>query len=59
MNKTPPKKRQRPEEAIQKAVVAFCRAKQANVPGLEYLYHVPNGGKRTKAEARIFKAIFD
>lgn len=44
----------REEQATQIAVVAFLTA--ALIPPA-FVFHVPNGGKRTKAEASILKAM--
>ena len=43
----------RAEDQIQSAVVHWIRA---TCPGT-IVFHVPNGGKRTRAEAGIFKAL--
>ena len=45
-------KRQRPEQAVQRAVVEHLR--QRAKPGVMY-WHTPNGGKRTLREAAEFK----
>lgn len=44
----------RPEEALHRACVAYLRAALPN-PWL--VWHTPNGGGRSKAEAGIFKAL--
>lgn len=44
----------RPEDTIQRAVVAHLR--QRGAPGLVFV-HVPNGGKRKPIEAAIFKGL--
>lgn len=46
--------RQRPEDAIQRAVFQHLRARGA--PGV-FAFHVPNGGKRKPVEAAIFKSL--
>jgi hypothetical protein len=45
---------QRPEQAIQKAVIAHLDTRR--VPGVFY-FHVPSGGYRRPIEAKIFKSI--
>lgn len=49
-------KRFRPEESLQRACIKWVELKKTSYPDLEYLFHVPNGGKRTAAEAGILKA---
>lgn len=44
------------EDAAQAEVIRWARMRQAAVPELELLYHVPNGGKRGKLEACRLKA---
>lgn len=44
----------RPEEALQRALVAQLRAR---LPRPWLVFHVPNGGGRSKAEAGILKAM--
>lgn len=44
------------EDAAQAEVIRWARMRQAAVPELELLYHVPNGGKRGKFEACRLKA---
>lgn len=47
--------RRRPEDALQSQIVSFSRS---NFDRREWrLFHVPNGGKRTKAEAGRFVAL--
>ena len=48
-------KRNRPEQAIQRAVVEYLRIME-NLGKLTF-WHVPNGGARTKAEGGIFKSL--
>ena len=48
------KRARKPEEIIHRAVVQHLE--QREVPGLLW-WHTPNGGKRTPAEAGIFKAL--
>lgn len=43
----------RPEQELQKSVVQYLRYAAPKV----LFFHVPNGGKRSKAEAGIFKAM--
>lgn len=47
-------KRQRPEDILQQSIVATLRAL---LPKGWLVAHVPNGGKRSKAEAARFKAM--
>ena len=44
----------RPEERVQRELVAYLRA---NLPKPWLVFHVPNGGGRSKAEAGILKAM--
>ena len=48
-------KRNRPEQATQRAVVEYLRILE-NLGELTF-FHVPNGGRRSKAEASIFKGL--
>lgn len=48
------KRRDRPEERLHRAVVAYLRA---SLPKPWLVFHVPNGGGRSKAEAGVFKAL--
>lgn len=48
------RRRNRPEDQIQRAVLAHLRARGA--PGL-FAFHVPNGGKRRPIEAAIMKGL--
>ena len=48
-------KRNRPEQAIQRAVVQYLGIME-NLGELTF-FHVPNGGGRSKAEAGIFKGL--
>ncbi len=48
-------KRNRPEQAIQQAAVNYLRVME-NLGELTF-FHVPNGGRRSKAEAGIFKTL--
>lgn len=48
------RRRSHPEEAIQRAVVGYLRAV---LPHGWIVVHVPNGGKRSKADAGILKAM--
>lgn len=47
------RRRARPEEALQRAIVEWHAFQKPNA----LLIHVPNGGRRGKAEAGIFKAL--
>jgi len=44
----------RPEEALHRAIVAHLRAR---LPAPWLVFHIPNGGGRSKAEAGILKAM--
>ena len=44
----------RPEETLHRACVAYLRA---SLPKPWIVWHAPNGGGRSKAEAGIFKAL--
>ena len=48
-------KRNRPEQQIQRAVVQYLGIME-NLGELTF-FHVPNGGRRTKTEASIFKGL--
>ena len=48
-------KRNRPEQQIQRAVVQYLGIME-NLGELTF-FHVPNGGRRTKAEGSIFKSL--
>ena len=48
-------KRNRPEQAIHQAAVQYLRIME-NLGELTF-FHVPNGGRRSKAEAGIFKGL--
>lgn len=48
------RRRSRPEDEIQRAVVQHLR--QRGAPGLVFI-HVPNGGRRKPVEAAIFKGL--
>ena len=48
-------RRNRPEQAIHKAVVQYLELEE-NLGSLTF-FHVPNGGRRGKAEGAIFKAM--
>lgn len=45
------------EDEEQMAVVEWARLQMGRWPELEWLYHIPNGGKRGKIEAARFKAM--
>jgi hypothetical protein len=45
--------RRRPEDQIQRAIVAHYRARA--VPGV-FMFAIPNGGLRSKVEAAIMRA---
>lgn len=44
----------RPEERLQRALVAYLRAA---LPAPWFFFHPPNGGGRSKAEAGVLKAL--
>ena len=46
-----------PEEAICKDFMRLVESYTAAHPELRWLMHIPNGGRRTKAEAGILKAM--
>ena len=50
------KKREFPESKLQQSIIAWARAAQSTMPGLELLHHVPNGGHRNAIEAKLLKA---
>lgn len=50
-------KKNRPEQALQIAVFKLVLMHEERYPELKLLFHPPNGGKRTNAEAGIFKAM--
>ena len=43
------------EAAEQETVISFCELMANRYPELSLIYHVPNGGKRSKTEAARFK----
>jgi hypothetical protein len=45
----------RPEQAVQRSILAFLHA--VTVPDMVEVFHIPNGGRRSKAEAAIFKSL--
>lgn len=45
------------EDEEQIALFRWAAMMEWKYPQLRRLYHIPNGGKRTKAEAGIFKAM--
>lgn len=47
---------ERSEEAEQIYLFQWAAAREAAYPALASMYHVPNGGKRSKAEAGRFRA---
>ena len=47
----------REEQEIQIAVFEWAKWMEKQHPELKNMHHIPNGGKRTKAEACIFKAM--
>ena len=47
----------RREQEIQTAFFEWAKWSEGRYPELKLMHHIPNGGKRTKAEAAIFKAM--
>lgn len=47
-------RRNQPEQELQKTVAGFL---DVSLPANTVWYHIPNGGKRTRAEAGLFKAM--
>lgn len=45
------------EDEEQILVMNWARISEARYPELELLHHIPNGGKRGKREASVFKAM--
>lgn len=45
------------EDGEQMALMCWAAQHRAELPALEWLYHVPNGGSRHKAEAGKLKAM--
>ena len=45
------------EDEEQMVVIRWTQMSMGKWPELEWLYHIPNGGKRGKAEAARFKAM--
>ena len=51
----PPRRRAQPEAALQRAIVGLIR--QVGIRGGGFVFHVPNGGKRSEIEAKIMKGM--
>lgn len=47
--------RKRSEATEQECLVGWCRLLENRYPELKWLYHIPNGGSRNKAEAARLK----
>lgn len=47
----------RKEEQLQIAFFEWAKWQEGRYPELGRMHHIPNGGKRTKVEAAIFKAM--
>ena len=47
----------REEQELQIAFFEWAKWQKGRYPELELMHHIPNGGKRSKAEAAIFKAM--
>lgn len=45
------------EDEEQKTVISWCRLNESRWPELRWIHHIPNGGKRSKAEAAGFQAM--
>ncbi len=45
----------RSEETEQIAVIQWCQINEFMYPELKLMYHIPNGGKRSRTEAARFK----
>lgn len=45
------------EDEEQIAVISWAQMQMGRWPELQWLYHIPNGGKRGKVEAARFKAM--
>ena len=45
------------EEEEQKTVISWCKIQESRWPELRWIHHIPNGGKRSKAEAVGFQAM--
>ncbi len=50
------RRRARPEEELHRACFSWVLGMRDTTPVLNYLFHVPNGGGRSAAEAGILKA---
>lgn len=47
----------RPEQEAQIALIAWANLAACTIPELAMLYHIPNGGKRTKVDAARLKQM--
>jgi len=47
----------REEQNMQIAFFEWARWNERQMPELKLMHHIPNGGKRSKAEAAIFKSM--
>lgn len=47
----------REEQELQIAFFEWAKWQKGRYPELRLMHHIPNGGKRSKAEAAIFKAM--
>lgn len=47
----------REEQDLQIAFFEWAKWQEGRYPELRLMHHIPNGGKRSKAEAAIFKAM--
>ena len=47
----------REEQEIQTAFFEWAKWQESRFPELRLMHHIPNGGKRSKVEAAIFKGI--
>lgn len=47
----------KPEDQAQVDLFRYLAYRSGKYPEMSLMFHVPNGGKRTPAEAKIFKAM--
>lgn len=45
------------EAQIQQSIIEWCEWKAKQYPALGMIYHIPNGGLRSKSEAALFKRL--
>lgn len=56
-SRSPRVARSDPEEDLQRACFEWVQLHEARYPVLRFVFHSPNGGKRTKAQAGRFKSM--